>query len=63
MSNWAFVTIAYVAVWGGLAVYALVLARRVTIASRVARVLRRATEEGNEERESESSVCDTQRVP
>lgn len=39
MSNWAYVAIAYTVVWGALAVYALVLARRVTQARRVSRGL------------------------
>ncbi len=40
MPSWAYVAIAFIVVWGALAVYALVLARRVTQAERVAQSLR-----------------------
>lgn len=39
MSEWAYVAAAYTIVWGALAVYALVLARRVTQARNVAAAL------------------------
>lgn len=40
MSNWSYVAIAYTVVWGGLALYALTLARRVHQAGRLDRQLR-----------------------
>jgi hypothetical protein len=57
------VTIAYLAVWGGLAVYALILARRVTQAKEVADALREALEHGPETPDSETAACDTPPVP
>ncbi len=42
MSDWAYIAIAFTVVWGGLAVYALVLARRVTQAAEVERRLQEA---------------------
>ena len=39
MPSWAYVAIAYTVVWGALAGYALVLARRVTQAQDVADTL------------------------
>jgi hypothetical protein len=42
VSNWGYVTIAYTVVWGSLAVYAIVLARRVSQAREVAARLRDA---------------------
>jgi hypothetical protein len=39
VSNWTYVAIAYTVVWGSLAVYALLLARRVSQAREVARRL------------------------
>ena len=44
MSSWAYVAIAYTVVWGALAGYAVVLARRVTHAQRVADSLREPEE-------------------
>lgn len=41
MSNWGYVAIAYTVVWGSLAIYALLLARRVSQARKVAQQLRR----------------------
>ena len=40
MSDWTYITIAYVLAWGGLTVYALTLARRVLQARRLERRLR-----------------------
>ena len=39
MSDWVYLVIAFTVVWGGLAIYALVLARRVTQAADVERTL------------------------
>lgn len=63
MSNWSYVAIAYTAVWGGIALYAVALARRVTQARRVADALRDALEHGQEPADQESGVCDTPPVP
>jgi CcmD family protein len=63
VSNWAYVTIAYLAVWGGLAVYAVILARRVTQAKEVADALRDALEQSPETPDQESAACDTPPVP
>jgi hypothetical protein len=40
VSNWAYVAIAYTVVWGSLAIYALILARRVAQARKVTQRLR-----------------------
>jgi hypothetical protein len=63
VSNWSYVAIAYIAVWGGVALYALALARRVTQARRVSEALRAAIEEGKEPTDQEAAVCDTPPVP
>ena len=42
MSNWGYVAIAYTVVWGSLALYALLLARRVSQARKLAQQLREA---------------------
>jgi hypothetical protein len=44
LSNWGYVTIAYTIVWGSLAVYALVLARRVAQARSTVVKLRETAE-------------------
>lgn len=58
MSDWSYVAIAYTVVWGSLAVYALVLARRVTQARQVARRLRDAAPDDTSEPEGETLSCD-----
>jgi len=40
VSDWSYVTLAYVVAWGGVVVYAVALARRVTSARRLERPLR-----------------------
>lgn len=40
VSNWGYVAIAYTVVWGGLALYGLLMARRVAQAQRVSERLR-----------------------
>jgi hypothetical protein len=55
MSDWSYVAIAYTIVWGGLAAYALALARRVYQANALDRqlsVLSSASDGG------ESDTCD-----
>jgi hypothetical protein len=59
VSNWGYVAIAYIAVWGALALYALTLAQRVTQARRVAQAMREATSSAPTRAESESVACDT----
>lgn len=63
MSNWGYVAIAYLAVWSALAVYAVLLARRVTQAKQVAHALREALEHGPEPAEHEAGACDTPPAP
>lgn len=63
MSNWGYVAIAYTVGWGSLAVYALVLARRVTQARRIARSLHDAVDAGAEPRIQDSAVCDAPPAP
>lgn len=51
MSNWGYVALAYTVVWGSLAAYAVLLARRVIQARQIARQLRddfESTRSGNE---------------
>ncbi|MGH2447844.1 MAG: hypothetical protein ACRDFS_04495 [Chloroflexota bacterium] len=61
MSNWGYVAIAFIACWGSLAVYAVVLARRVAQAQEVARQLREAA---SVDRQAESDLaCDTPPAP
>lgn len=63
MSNWAYVALAYTVVWGSLALYAVILARRVAQTRESTRRLRDmlAGEEQREQREN--AVCDTPPVP
>lgn len=44
MSDWWYVTIAYAVAWGGVALYAAALARRVVAARRLERRLREMVE-------------------
>ncbi|MBV9278587.1 MAG: hypothetical protein JOZ41_00755 [Chloroflexi bacterium] len=60
MSNWAYVAIAYTVVWGALAGYAVLLARRVAQARHLAARLR---EEISGEEPAEGVVCDTPHAP
>jgi hypothetical protein len=57
VSNWSYVAIAFIAVWGALAVYALTLARRVTQAARIAEAMREASQVATSAAH-ESAVCD-----
>jgi len=59
VSNWAYVAIAYTVVWGALAVYALVLARRVTQARRVSRGLRDTLAGKIEADQQDNQLCET----
>jgi hypothetical protein len=67
VSNWAYVAIAFTVVWGSLAVYALLLARRVTQAREVSRQLSEALAEDTRAdgalEEQDSSVCDAPPAP
>jgi hypothetical protein len=62
VSNWAYVAIAYTAVWGALAIYGLLLARRVTGARDVENTLQHALDSRSEEVDN-AVVCDTPPVP
>lgn len=46
--DWAYIAIAYTVVWGSLAVYAILLARRVAQTREVARSLNRSLSGENE---------------
>lgn len=63
MSNWSYVAIAYIVVWGALAFYALILARRVYQARQFARSLRAASESHRPVVEQETAVCDAPPAP
>ena len=63
MSNWAYVAIAYTIAWGALAIYALVLARRVVQAREVARELSEAVDAGERVEEQDSALCDVPPAP
>lgn len=63
MSNWAYVAIAYTVVWGSLAVYALLLARRVTQAREVDRVLRDSARAETEGERQDDALCDVPPAP
>lgn len=63
MSNWAYVAIAYTVVWGALAVYALLLARRVAQTREVTRKLRESLESGEQAEEQENTICDAPPAP
>jgi hypothetical protein len=58
VSDWGYVTIAFTLVWGSLAAYAVVLARRVGQAREVARKLREAVESERRLAEQDGSICD-----
>ncbi|MDQ2741842.1 MAG: hypothetical protein M3Z66_06045 [Chloroflexota bacterium] len=63
MSDWAFVAAAWTIVWGSLAMYAVVLARRVTQAREIARHLRRELDRSERKAEGDSVLCDTPPAP
>jgi hypothetical protein len=63
VSDWAYVTIAYTIAWGGVALYALALARRVTQARRLERQLRETARGDATVPEGDRSVCDVPPVP
>ena len=63
MSDWAYVALAFTVVWGALAIYALVLARRVTQARIVADKLREAPQAEMPPQDRDSAVCDAPPAP
>ena len=63
MSDWVYVAIAYTVVWGALALYALVLARRVAQTREVTRRLRESLPSDDRSDEQENSVCDAPPAP
>jgi hypothetical protein len=63
LSNWAFVAIAYTLVWGSLAVYALLLARRVAQARDVTRALQQSVENERQAVDKDGAACDTPPAP
>jgi hypothetical protein len=62
VSDWTYVALAFTVVWGALAVYALVLARRVTQARIVAEKLREARQ-AELPQDRDSAVCDAPPAP
>jgi hypothetical protein len=63
VSDWAYVAIAYTVVWGSLAVYAVMLARRVAQSREVARNLRDSTSAPDGGMEQDNAACDGPSVP
>lgn len=63
MSDWTYVGVAFTIVWGSLAVYAIVLARRVSQARTVARSLRESLDSRNRQLEQDHAVCDAPPAP
>ena len=63
MSDWAYVAIAYTVVWGSLAVYALVLARRVSQARRVERELQASLETDQQRKDQDGAAWDAPSTP
>jgi hypothetical protein len=63
VSDWGYVAIAYTVVWGSLAVYAVILARRVAQANRVARRLREAGQTKSQADGPDSAICDAPPAP
>ncbi|HEY8686150.1 MAG TPA: hypothetical protein VIO57_11135 [Chloroflexota bacterium] len=63
MSNWGFVAIAYTLVWGSVAIYALVLARRVAQARQVTQILQQSLQNEMQAVEEDGTVCDTPPAP
>lgn len=63
LSNWAFVAIAYTLVWGSVALYALLLARRVAQARDVTQALQRSVEREMQALERDGTACDTPPAP
>jgi hypothetical protein len=59
MSNWGYVAIAYTLVWGSLAVYAVLLARRVAQARALTRTLRDSLEGNTRVVDEDGAACDT----
>jgi len=63
LSNWGFVAIAYTLVWGSVAIYALVLARRVAQARQVTQILQQSLQNEMQAVEEDGTVCDTPPAP
>lgn len=63
VSNWSYVAIAYGVVWGALALYALLLARRVAQARTMADRLHETVQEDRRPGEEDSPVCDAPPAP
>jgi len=63
VSNWAYVAIAYTVVWGSLAVYAVLLARRVVQARDVARRMSEVAGADTEAAQADKTVCDGAPAP
>jgi hypothetical protein len=57
LSNWAYVAMAYTLVWGSIAIYAVLLARRVAQTRDATTTLRETLE--SERQAGDGSLCDT----
>ena len=63
LSSWGFVAIAYTLVWGSVAIYAFLLARRVAQARDVTRMLHQSPENEMPAVDQDGTVCDTPPAP
>lgn len=58
MSEWTYVAAAFTIVWGSLAIYAIILARRVSQAQQVARALREGLDRQSPALDQDVAACD-----
>lgn len=58
MSEWTYVAAAFTIVWGSIAIYAIILARRVSQAQQVARTLREGLDRQSPALDQDAAVCD-----
>jgi hypothetical protein len=59
VSDWTYVAAAFTIVWGSIAIYAIVLARRVSQARAVARALREGLDRQNRTLDQDAAACET----
>lgn len=59
MSDWTYVAAAFTIVWGSIAIYAIVLARRVSQARAVARTLREGLDRQSSALDQDAAACET----
>lgn len=63
MSDWGYVAVAFTIVWGSLAIYAILLARRVTQARELARSIRENLDRQSRTLDQDSAACDVPPAP